>query len=63
VSGQPLKNYSEVMAEENLTGQTGLRREAYALHQMNRGGAAVEKRIRASEALEAQHRADREAKT
>jgi hypothetical protein len=51
------------MAEENLAGQTGLRREACALYQMNRGDAAVEKRVRASEALEAQHRADRETKT
>ena len=50
------------MAEENIAGQTGLRREAYALHQMNWDDAAVEKRVKASEALEAQLRADREAK-
>ena len=50
------------MAEENLAGQTGLRREAYALLQINRDDAAVEERVKASEALEAQHRADREAK-
>jgi hypothetical protein len=35
------------MAEENLTGQTGLRREACTLHQMNRGDAAVEERVKA----------------
>jgi hypothetical protein len=50
------------MAEENLAGQTGLRREACTLHQMNRDDAAVEERVKASEALEAQHRADREAR-
>jgi hypothetical protein len=35
------------MAEENLTGQTGLRRETCTLHQMNRGDAAVEERVKA----------------
>ena len=50
------------MAEEKIAGQTGLRREAHAPHQMNWDDAAVEKRVKASEALEAQHRADREAK-
>jgi hypothetical protein len=50
------------MAEENLAGQIGLRREACVLHQINRDGAAVEERVKASEALEAQHRAGREAR-
>jgi len=50
------------MAEENLAGQTGLRHEAYALLQINRDDATVEERVKASEALEAQHRADRKAK-